>query len=140
MEFGPLEIALTKRDAQALGSATSYAKRYALCAAVGVVSGEDDDGEAAMDRNQSQPKQQQQHQKKSPAQLVAESPELSDFKKFISEEEGKELGKLMAQCTQQYQDDVWKFLTEAKVYCYEEMTPLLYNKIKSRTLNELKGK
>ncbi len=53
IEFGPLEIALAKRDAQSVGSAITYAKRYALSAAVGVVSDNDDDGEAAMGRNSS---------------------------------------------------------------------------------------
>lgn len=33
--------------AQQMGSATSYAKRYALCSALGIVTGEDDDGLAA---------------------------------------------------------------------------------------------
>ena len=60
IEFGPLEITLVKKDAQALGSATSYAKRYALCAAIGVVADEDDDGEKAMNRNS---KKQQEEQK-----------------------------------------------------------------------------
>lgn len=46
VEFGPLTIPLAKFDAQGVGSATSYAKRYALCAALGIVS-DDDDGEAA---------------------------------------------------------------------------------------------
>ena len=47
VEFGPLTIPLSKFDAQGVGSATSYAKRYALCAALGVVSNDDDDGEIA---------------------------------------------------------------------------------------------
>lgn len=47
VEFGPLTIPLGKFDAQGVGSATSYAKRYALCAALGIVSDDDDDGEAA---------------------------------------------------------------------------------------------
>lgn len=33
--------------AQQMGSATTYAKRYALCSALGIVTGEDDDGLAA---------------------------------------------------------------------------------------------
>lgn len=41
-----------KNDPQSLGSALSYAKRYALAAMVGVVSSdEDDDGEKSMNRN-----------------------------------------------------------------------------------------
>jgi hypothetical protein len=43
--------------AQMMGSAVSYAKRYATCAALGVVTGEDDDGEGAgrevIDKNES---------------------------------------------------------------------------------------
>jgi hypothetical protein len=46
-EFGPLTVPLTKRDAHGVGSATSYGKRYALSAAVGIVT-EDDDGNAAV--------------------------------------------------------------------------------------------
>lgn len=49
LEFGPLDIPLTKKDAQGLGSAISYGKRYALSAALGIVSSdEDDDGNAAV--------------------------------------------------------------------------------------------
>jgi len=49
IEFGPLTVPLTKRDAHGVGSATSYARRYALSAAVGVVT-DDDDGNAAVER------------------------------------------------------------------------------------------
>lgn len=47
MEFGPLVVPLTKQDAQAVGSAISYAKRYALGACLGVVAEVDDDGNKA---------------------------------------------------------------------------------------------
>jgi hypothetical protein len=47
IEFGPLEIPSQKKDAQGLGSAASYGRRYALSAALGVVSEDDDDGNAA---------------------------------------------------------------------------------------------
>ena len=125
-----------KMDSQSIGSSLTYAKRYCLSAMLGIVSDDDDDdSEAAMGRGQpQQPKQQ--HQKKSPAQVVAETPEL----KFITEEEGKDLAKLLSQCDQEYQDSVWKFLTEAKVSCYSEMTPSLYGKIKQRTLDKVNGK
>jgi hypothetical protein len=46
VEFGPLIVPLVKKDAHGVGSATSYGKRYALSAAVGIVS-DDDDGNAA---------------------------------------------------------------------------------------------
>jgi hypothetical protein len=47
MEFGPLYIPLAKKDAQAVGSAVSYGRRYSLSAALGVIA-EDDDGQAAV--------------------------------------------------------------------------------------------
>jgi len=40
-------IPVTKQDPQGYGSATTYAKRFALAAALGVVADEDDDGNAA---------------------------------------------------------------------------------------------
>jgi len=49
LEFGPLTIPLAKFDAHGIGSGTTYAKRYALSAALGVVSSdEDDDGNTAV--------------------------------------------------------------------------------------------
>lgn len=74
VEFGPLTMPLFKTDCQAIGSAITYAKRYALCAALGVVAAdennikyviEDDDGNAAMPDNafaqtpQQQPKKEE---------------------------------------------------------------------------------
>jgi hypothetical protein len=49
VEFSPFFVPLgIKKDAHGFGSATSYAKRYSLCAALGITSGdEDDDGNAA---------------------------------------------------------------------------------------------
>lgn len=48
ISFGPLEITI-KKDAHAVGSATSYGKRYSLCAALGIVSDDDDDGNQAVE-------------------------------------------------------------------------------------------
>ena len=46
LEVGPLTVPVGKRDAHGVGSATTYAKRYALQAALGMAS-EDDDGNQA---------------------------------------------------------------------------------------------
>ena len=43
-------IPVTKQDPQGYGSATTYAKRFTLAAALGVVADEDDDGNAASSR------------------------------------------------------------------------------------------
>lgn len=48
IEFEPLLLTPNKKDAQGIGSAITYAKRYSLCAALGIVhKDEDDDGNAA---------------------------------------------------------------------------------------------
>jgi len=48
MEFGPLIMPVSKNDAQAVGSALSYAKRYSLAASLGIVAEDDDDGNRAV--------------------------------------------------------------------------------------------
>jgi hypothetical protein len=47
IQFDPLTVPLSKADAHGVGSATSYARRYALGAALGLVA-DDDDGNAAV--------------------------------------------------------------------------------------------
>ena len=42
-----MELFMGKADAQAQGSAITYARRYAYCAILGIVTGDDDDGNAA---------------------------------------------------------------------------------------------
>lgn len=51
MTFGPLEMPAMKPDAQGLGSAATYARRYALMAAFCVVGDVDDDANAAVGTN-----------------------------------------------------------------------------------------
>jgi hypothetical protein len=41
------ELIRGQNAAQQMGSATSYAKRYALCSALGIVTGDDDDAHVA---------------------------------------------------------------------------------------------
>ena len=42
-----MELFMGKADAQSQGSAITYARRYAYCAILGIVTGDDDDGNAA---------------------------------------------------------------------------------------------
>lgn len=48
LRFEPLVIPASKADAQGYGSAATYARRYSLLAAAGVVGEEDDDANAAV--------------------------------------------------------------------------------------------
>ncbi|WP_165850430.1 ERF family protein [Lactiplantibacillus plantarum] len=47
IQFEPLSVPVSKNDAQAFGSAETYARRYTLSAVFGVTSDIDDDGNAA---------------------------------------------------------------------------------------------
>lgn len=55
IEFDPFILPLEKKTAQGVGSATTYARRYSLSAAFGIVSDLDDDGNEATD-NAPEPK------------------------------------------------------------------------------------
>lgn len=50
IECGVVSISSGKNDAQALGSALTYARRYSLCCALGLVADDDDDGERSVNR------------------------------------------------------------------------------------------
>jgi hypothetical protein len=50
IQFDPITVPLGKADAHGVGSATTYARRYALGAALGLVA-EDDDGNAAAEQS-----------------------------------------------------------------------------------------
>lgn len=51
-----VKLSPQKQDVQSLGSYITYMKRYCYAALVGVVTGDDDDGEACMNRNNEQKK------------------------------------------------------------------------------------
>ncbi|WHY76101.1 ERF family protein [Neobacillus sp. WH10] len=54
IEFDPFILPLEKKTAQGVGSATTYARRYSLSAAFGIVSDLDDDGNEASENTPSQ--------------------------------------------------------------------------------------
>lgn len=56
LAFEPLSVPVSKNDAQAYGSAVTYAKRYALAAAFGVSSDVDDDGNDSVKNAPQSPK------------------------------------------------------------------------------------
>ena len=62
IEYDPIKIKPVKNDPQAVGSAITYAKRYALSAIFGITSDQDDDGNEATQpakSKQSQPAKKQ---------------------------------------------------------------------------------
>lgn len=127
-----LPVITQKADIQSLGSAITYCRRYSLSALVGVVADADDDGENAMARNQPQHQPKPKTQASKPVEKPIE---------LISEGQGKELAKLMAQCSQDFQDKIWKHLTEdCQVSCYEQMKSDKWTSLMKRTKEEIEKK
>lgn len=116
-------IITAKPDIQSFGSSVTYARRYGLSTLVGVVTDEDDDGEAAMDRNA----QPQKPQKKPDVKRI-----------YITEIQGHELARLLTKCDQEFQDTVWTFLRDQGINDYPEIPESLYGKVRSRIEAKLK--
>jgi len=57
IESEPLKLPMGKITAQGAGSAVTYARRYSLCAALGIAAEEDDDGNAATEQPKASDKQ-----------------------------------------------------------------------------------
>lgn len=79
-----LTMPVSKADAQAVGSAITYARRYALSALVGIAP-EDDDGNAAANVNRragNEPPPRQQFQQ-SGSQRREESADLTDLRRMV---------------------------------------------------------
>ena len=108
VEFGPLEIPIPKKDAQSVGSAISYAKRYSLSAAVGVVADIDDDGEKAMGREQN---------KREDKQTV-----------YINKEQVNELVKILDECEPEYVKRIEEAFGQLGIQSYAQIKESSYNK------------
>ena len=65
-EFGPTFMPTSKDNAQGFGSASTYARRYALQAVAAIVGDEDDDGNAASEPSGSRAPRQQKIVKQKP--------------------------------------------------------------------------
>ena len=109
IELGPLHIPFVKADAQGRGSAITYGKRYALCAAIGCVEGDDDDdGNAIVE----QEKEQAKYVAK-PAPYVAPEPKVEpkrDPKDCITPEQLAEFRKVWDQCSDDHRKTRTKIL------------------------------
>jgi len=118
IEFGPLEIQLTKKDPQSIGSASSYAKRYALSAAVGCVAeDEDDDGEVAM----------KPHRQEKP-KVFKEEPKKE---RNINSEEIKEISKMISECPQKQQDYLWEDLRRQGISDWSCISISMFERLKT---------
>lgn len=69
----PIDRASRMNDAQKMGSALTYGRRYALTAALGIVTAEDDDDAQSM----SQPRQPERQQQRQPVSQPDPAPDLT---------------------------------------------------------------
>lgn len=104
--YGPFNVpAGSKKDAQAYGSSTTYAKRYALAAALGIASDIDDDGNDASNaknsqynfnnKSQTKAKNRQQNNNKIKTINLNEANELEDLVTSTADETNVSRKKLM---------------------------------------------
>lgn len=120
VEFGPLVVPLSKRDAHGIGSATSYAKRYALCAALGVASvDDDDDGQVAVQKSNGG---QANHQ---------ETPSVK-----ITKDQEKEIREVLSKCSEEYQKKVTGFMIANRIAGLQDLPLDAYNKMLPIALGE----
>lgn len=131
VEFGPLTIPIGKKDAHAVGSACSYGKRYALCAALGVVSDDDDDGNKAVSSYKNEPKKM--------TYTVKETQPNSDliFPKMIEKQQWTELNKLIDQCSPPFQQKIWDRLASMGISSLSDMDEETFLKMRDACMGNI---
>lgn len=134
IEFEPLTIPLGKRDAHAVGSAITYGKRYSLCAALGVVSDEDDDGNKAVDSYKKYP---MKPEPRKPNHIEDNFEFVDNAPKKVSEEEWKEFNIMLTKCDKDYQNNVWTFFQSKKISSFGDVDFKIFHRIKERTQQQL---
>lgn len=90
IEYDPIKMKPVKNDPQSIGSAITYAKRYALSAIFGITSDQDDDGNEA-----TQTKQASAKKKDEPVISVEKANYYLKEIAKISTEKGKEDGSIV---------------------------------------------
>jgi hypothetical protein len=100
-----MPIVSAKPDAQSMGSAMTYAKRYSLSAIVGVVADEDDDGERAVARN------------------------AKDEPVLITKSQAHELGAILDKCDDEYIQNLWSFLIKQNIHKLDKLPAAYFDRV-----------
>ena len=85
MRFDPLVVPMMKQDAHGVGSATTYGRRFALCAALGIVADEDDDGNAASGKDPSNGNSEISGQASPGTRPLSKPDARPEYKKLVDE-------------------------------------------------------
>lgn len=124
IEYDPIKMKPVKNDPQSIGSAITYAKRYALSAIFGITSDQDDDGnEATQTKKQSSTKTKKQDE---PVISVEQANYYLKEIAKISTEKGKEDGSIVKWFLQHLGVADYKQIKESQV----EQAEMLLNKLK----------
>lgn len=107
-------IPLLKSDPQAMGSSLTYMRRYSLSAIVGISTDNDDDGEAAMNRNGEKEKPKGKEKPKA---------------EVITKGQSNELFYLAEQCDKSYISKVFKHLESLGFDGFEFITQDIYPQV-----------
>lgn len=89
-ESRSLQFPITETNPQKIGSALSYARRYALSALTGVVADEDDDGNAASTPSAAERQIQKAQSRPAPTAGAKEHPDKVKVREWIAKGEGTE--------------------------------------------------
>ena len=115
-----LPIISAKQDAQSIGSAITYMRRYSLSALVGVTSDEDDDGNAA-----------------TYVSAREASQEINKYNVTISKQEAEELDEMLDECDDEFKKNVKNYIKTLNISSFFQLPKTNYQNIRKRILNKL---
>lgn len=121
IEYDPIKMKPVKNDPQSIGSAITYAKRYALSAIFGITSDQDDDGNEA-----TQAKKQPAKKANDPVISVEEANRYLKEIATIAEAKGKEDGSIAKWFLQHLNVADYKQIKQSQV----EQAEMLLGKLK----------
>lgn len=121
-----MPIALKKDDPQSMGSALTYYRRYSLSAIVGVVTEEDDDGNAATAQYRKHEASQKTHE-----------PQPKENQKLVSKEQAEQLRKLLDRCDPGHQQIAHDYIEKNYSGNLERMTLATYENFKTGCLKNI---
>lgn len=115
-------VIYAKNDAQGIGSALSYFKRYSLSALLGICTAdEDDDGNAAMPNEK-----QEKPSKKEPPKVEGQP---FDCLLHLTREQTKELHELAELCDPEYMAKLYSYLESLGVKGFENLKSDKYERV-----------
>jgi len=120
-----LPVLSAKQDAQSIGSAITYMRRYSLAALVGVTTDEDDDGNAA---TYTQPV---------PPAATFKKPAAAPAKGIITTGQATELELLLDQCEDGFRSNVKDYLKKLGLTSFENLPKENYDAIRKRIVSKL---